>query len=176
MKGDTQERRLLEVFRELGFLAIRAPGSGTGDWEQPDVMAAQGGVTVAVELKAGSNPRNLKGDEVNALYRFADAYWAAALVGIRYKGDRTFYLADPHRLERTDAGRYSIPNSPERVPWTVAIPYGVYDCGDAAPDDPRFAGDDSPPEFVEWLDAVAHRQQGVDVCRGVIDTDGGGGA
>jgi Holliday junction resolvase len=178
MNGDTQERDLMAVFRGHGYIPMRSPGSGTGDWDQPDVMAARQGIVVVTELKSGGPPSNVEDHEVDALARFADAYWGAALIGIRYKGDRTFYLVRPSQLDRTPSGHYSIPSSQDDLPWDVALPYTVDDDEGTIPRKEVgdhgivFAGDDTPPRLSDWIDAVAAEQQGFDVRRGVIDQSG----
>lgn len=172
----------MAVLRGHGFIPIRAPASGTGDWDLPDVLAAQQGILLATELKSGGNPKNVQDDEVQALDRVADAFWAASLVAVRYKGDRTFYLALPDRMERTPSGHYSIPKSEANLPWSVALPYQVLDADDVDDDDERvqprmdvgddgvvFAGDDPPPSLADWLDSVTADQQGFGVRRGVVD-------
>lgn len=174
MKGDTQERHLMAVLRGHDFIPMRSPGSGTGDWEQPDVLAAQEGVILATELKSGANPRNLRAEEVDALVRFADAFLAAAVVAVRYKGDRTFYLVPPDLLDRTDSGRYSIPSNASDLPWVVALPYTEDDDGVRPEYDVGNRGvvydvDDHPPNFSDFVDALTARQQGFQVRNGIID-------
>lgn len=178
MKGDTQERELMAVLRGHGFIPMRSPGSGTGDWEQPDVLAGQQGVVLAGELKSGANPRNLDEAEVDALERFADAFWAAALVAVRYKGDRTFYLVPPALLDRTDAGRYSLPSKPSTLPWVCALPYTKGDDGveprkDIGDQGIVYDTDEKPPTLADWLDTLTAEQQGFHVRRGIVDLNGG---
>lgn len=172
MNGDTQERRLLGAFLDLGYVPMRSPGSGTGDWEQPDVIAAKDGVPVVVELRSGAKPKNLDESKVDALMTVADAHWAAGLIGIRYKGDRTFYLVVPDALDRTNSGKYSLPNRPSDCPWAVAIPFDV-NGGNVDADQPQFATGEIPPSLKDWLDALAARQQGFQVRRGVFDRQRG---
>ena len=176
MNGSTMERELMAVLRGHGFVPIRAPASGTGDWDLPDVLAARDGVVVAIELKSGANPRNVENSEVEALRRVGGAFWAASLIAVRYKGDRTFYLSLPESMSRTDSGNYSIPNGAARLPWAVSLPYkvdadhGVIPRHDTGDDGVVHAGmRDGPPTLSDWLDAVTAKQQGFDVRRGVID-------
>lgn len=186
MNGSTMERELLAVLRGHDFVTTRTPGSGTGDWDMPDALAARDGVLLACELKSGENPRNIMEAEADALRRVADGFWAAALAGVRYKRDRTFYFVPIDAMARTDAGNYSIPNDPERLPWVAALPYTkgsdgvrpiyqVVDEPDSASttDVPRvdFATDDEPPDFTAWLDALTAAQQGFHVRQGLVDAD-----
>lgn len=186
MKGGEQERILARLLYRHGFMPIRSPASGTAPREQPDVLAAQQGIAVALELKTGGPPRNPDEQEVEDLMAFADAFWASGLVAARFKGDRTFYLALPKTLDRTPSGNYSIPSDPDDFPWSVALPYDFVDPQDV--DDPdeeptgivpkRDQGIDgvvyaraleAPPNLADWLDAVAAMQQGYQVRRGVVD-------
>lgn len=176
MDGSQEERNLMAVLRGHGFIPLRAPGSGTGDWDLPDVLAAQQGILVATELKSGARPRNLDREEVEALQRVADAFWAASLVGVRYKGDRTFYFADPARLDRTDSGKFSLPGDPERLDWSVALPWTRDDGGGVVPlttdsGEPQviYATEETAPGLPEWLDALTAQQQGFQVRHGVLD-------
>jgi Holliday junction resolvase len=175
MNGSTMERELMAVLRDHSFIPIRAPGSGTGDWDLPDVLAAQQGVLMAGELKSGADPRNLEPEEVQALQRVADAYWAAALAVVRYKGDRTFYLTPVDALERTESGNFSLPQE-SNLPWTAALPYTKGDDGVEARTGVGdhgivYATDDPPPTLADYLDAVTASQQGYNVRRGVVDLD-----
>lgn len=163
----------MAVLRDHGFIPLRAPGSGTGDWDLPDVLAAQQGVVFVGELKSGDDPRNLEPEEVQALQRVADAYWGAALAVVRYKGDRTFYLAPVDALSRTDSGNYSLPQE-SNLPWVAALPYTRGDDGVEARSDVGdhgvvYASDDPPPTLADFLEAVTASQQGYNVRRGVID-------
>lgn len=172
----------MAVLRGHGFVPIRAPGSGTGDWDLPDVLAGQDGILMASELKSGKPPKNVRDHEVDALNRVADAFIAASLVVVRYSGDRTFYLCDPARMKRTPSGHYSIPSDESRLPWSAALPYQVLDADEVDDDEDRvqpqfdvgvdgvvYATDDPPPSFTDWLDALTAEQQGYRVRRGVVD-------
>lgn len=179
MNGSDQERYLMAVLRCHAFIPMRSPGSGTGDWQQPDVMAGQQGIVLATELKSGAKPKNIKEDEIEALDDFAEAFWATKLVAVRYKGDRTFYLVRPSKMSRTDGGRYSIPSDESRLPWDVALPYTMGDDGveirrDVGDNGVVFDVDDAPPSLADWLDALAADQHGYDVRRGVVDSKSDG--
>jgi Holliday junction resolvase len=172
MNGADQERALMAVLRAHQFVPMRSPGSGTGDWEQPDVLAADDGVTLAVELKSGGAPSNVQEHEVAALRTFADAFRAAAMVAVRYKGDRTFYLTRPQAMERTPSAHYSVPSAPQRLPWSIALPYRRTDDGVVptfnTDDGVRFASADVTPDLRDWLDALTAAQRGRDIRRGVL--------
>lgn len=132
MNGDQQERDWMRCLSNLGWTGLRSPASGTAPREQPDVMVAKAGVILVSELKSGANPRNPTDREVQDLKTFADAFGGAAVIAVRYKRDRTFYLVPPEAMARTDSGNYSIPNDPSRLPWFAKVEYTI----DTDPDDP----------------------------------------
>lgn len=139
MNGDQQERDLMRCLAVLDWAGLRSPASGTAPREQPDVMAAKRGVILVAELKSGVNPRNPTDAEIRDLSTFADAFGGAAVIAARYKGDRTFYLAPPEALARTNSGNYSIPNAPERLPWSAKIQYTIdHDLSDPDVDGPVY--------------------------------------
>lgn len=119
----------MAVLRAFGFVTLRAPGSGTGDFDLPDVLAASHGVVLVTEAKAGGPPRNVRCDEVAALRRVADGFLGTALITARYKGDRTFYLARPSDMDWTPSDNYSIPGDEADLPWSLSLPYGMGDDG-----------------------------------------------
>jgi Holliday junction resolvase len=179
MNGTDAERHLLSVCRSLQYKSMRSPGSGTGDWDMPDVIAGREGILFVSELKAGDPPSNVQDTEVQALRRFGNAFGAAILLAARWKGDRTFYFAPPELCERTPSGHYSIPSSPDDWPWRFAIPYqestddaltweadtGVGQNGILYSD----SVDQTPPTLRDFMDAVTAAQQGFDVRNGIID-------
>lgn len=179
MNGTRMERDLMAVLRGHGFRTMRSPGSGTGDFDQPDVMAGSDGVGVVIELKSGANPKNVRKHEVDALQAFADDFMAAAMIGVRYKGDRAVYLVQPEAMSRTPSGHYSIPKNESDLPWDVCLPYtddddGVIPLAEVGnggviyPND-DLAVPDPAPTLRDWLDAMTAAQQGFAVRRGIVD-------
>jgi len=123
-QGTVRENELVRILDALGFSVIRSPSSGSRTKrEQPDILASKGGWAIALESKYGDPPSNLDADEVPALQDFADDYEAPAVVSLRYKRDKTFYLVDPWSLDRTDSGNYSVPSDHTQVAWGVRIEY-----------------------------------------------------
>lgn len=110
MNGSNAERRLCAILRSGGWHAHRAGASGGGtDADLPDLAAAKSGVGVAIELKSSKGERvYLDADEIEALERYAVAFGLRAAVGVRWSGERAFYLYDPSTLHRTDAGKYRV--------------------------------------------------------------------
>jgi Holliday junction resolvase len=81
----------------------------------PDVLVGGGPPVLdtpwAVELKS-KDPDDgsiyVPSEEVDALLRFADAFDAEPLIGVRWDEDTTWYLDDPDVFYRTDAGSVRI--------------------------------------------------------------------
>lgn len=123
-QGTVRENELVRIFDALGFSVIRSPSSGSRTTrEQPDVLASKRGWAIALESKYGDPPSNLDADEIPALQDFADDYRAPAVVALRYKRDKTFYLVDPWSLDRTESGNFSVPSDVQSVAWSVRIEY-----------------------------------------------------
>lgn len=101
--GVRSERRLARFFDTAGWAVMRSPASGsrTGR-DQPDVFAGRGGERVAIELKtvAAGDTAYVDAEEVDALERFSGRVDAEAVIGVRWKRDRTFYLFTTGELPR----------------------------------------------------------------------------
>lgn len=123
-QGTKRENELVRILDALGFSVIRSPSSGSRtEREQPDVLASKSGWAIALESKYGDPPTNLGVEEVPGLQEFADDYLAPAVVSLRYKRDKTFYLVDPWTFDRTDSGNFSVPSDVGNVAWSVSIAY-----------------------------------------------------
>lgn len=108
-KGDRRERELVNRLDGLGFAVMRAPASGSAtSRELPDVLAGDGSVFYAIEVKASAgDPIYLEGEEVEALVYFARNFGAKPRVGVRFdREDWSFF--HPHDLYRTDGGNYRV--------------------------------------------------------------------
>jgi Holliday junction resolvase len=130
MAGDRYERELVNTLDACGFVAMRAPASGSStERDLPDVLAMRAAERVdeftpdaypptalvfAVEVKATSkNAAYVEPAEVAALERFADTAGAETLLGARFKnnGEKRTYLVRPENAGRTqgdDLGNYSV--------------------------------------------------------------------
>ena len=104
-KGARRERELISELDAHGFVAMRAPSSGSATpRELPDAIAGNGDVALAIEAKASSgDPIYLSGEEIEALEYFARNFGAVALVGVRFDYcDWRFF--DPDDLHATEGG------------------------------------------------------------------------
>lgn len=128
-QGTKRENELVLCLDALGFAVVRSPASGSRtDRDQPDVLASDKPSTFskrayAFEAKYGDPPSNLSPDEVDALVRVAKKFDAWEYIALRFKRDVSFYLVDPSNLERTDAGNYSVPSSPDSIDWDFRLGY-----------------------------------------------------
>lgn len=107
-KGTRGEHELLGKFEEEGFYGIRAPASGTGDRELPDLFVGNGESFIALEVKRVAPPRKyINGHEVNDLQKFAEAFTARHLIAIRFDYGDWWFLC-PKDLHETDGGQYRV--------------------------------------------------------------------
>jgi len=132
-KGSRRERELVGYFREGDHgTAIRIPASGSAtDMDLPDVLVGFRITAVedlwAAELKTGNPDSNiyLQEDEADALARFASAFGAKPLVGVRWDHDTTWYLEDVYALPTTDGGSVRLdPDKRDSFSRTVERPDG----------------------------------------------------
>ena len=108
-KGDRRERELVNRLDAAGFAVIRAPASGSATQrEQPDLLAGNGDVFYAVEVKSSAgNPIYLTGEEVEALIYFSRNFGAKARIGVRFDRE-DWYFFHPGDLYVTDGGNYRV--------------------------------------------------------------------
>ena len=134
------ERELVSTLDECGYVAMRAPSSGSAtDRDLPDLLAGRGdkfhsfedtpaSFALAIEHKSTSATTAYADEgEVEALVRFAEAFGAVPLVGARFKtqaAGKYHYLVEPSECRRTqgdDAGNYGVPkaDASERASFVV---------------------------------------------------------
>lgn len=111
-KGTRIERELVNLLRDLGFMVLRSPASGSAtEAVLPDVTAGNGeDCILALELKAwkGDRAEYFEEAEVAALVTFARRFHedCVPLLAIRWNRDTNIYVrhAEDERLHRTDSG------------------------------------------------------------------------
>jgi Holliday junction resolvase len=108
-KGDRRERELVNRLDELGFAVMRAPASGSAtSRELPDVLAGDGTVFYAIEVKASAEkPIYLDEKEVYDLVYFGRNFGAEPRIGVRFD-EQDWAFFDPEALYRTEAGNYRV--------------------------------------------------------------------
>jgi len=116
MKGTKYERNLEATLREYGFATLRAPGSGTGPHNRPDVFAIKtiehGRQAFGFELKASKDGNaSFKEAEIDDLKAWCDKGDVAAYVGIspdkRKSEHDSDYYVHIDDLHETKQGNYS---------------------------------------------------------------------
>jgi Holliday junction resolvase len=119
-KGDRRERELVTELDDLGWGVMRAPASGSATQrELPDVLAGNGEVFYAIEVKAtNGDPVYIDQHEIEDLVYFADKFGAGPRVALRpdeENGDPSygewwdgFYFMPPEGLHQTPEGNYRI--------------------------------------------------------------------
>ncbi|QPL12256.1 holliday junction DNA helicase [Halorubrum phage Hardycor1] len=125
MGGARYERELVNALDRHGYVAMRAPSSGSATTRDlPDVLALRSVTTasgrvrsevLAVEVKSTSaTTAYAEQAEGEALERFADEAGATAYVSARFKrqgSDKRHYLVPLDACRMTDAGSYGVPES-----------------------------------------------------------------
>lgn len=108
-KGDRRERELVNALDEAGYAVMRAPASGSATQrELPDVLAGNGEVFYAIEVKSSAEqPIYLTGEEVEALVYFSRNFGAKARIGVRFDREDWFFF-HPGELHVTDGGNYRV--------------------------------------------------------------------
>lgn len=108
-KGDRRERELVNRLDEEGFAVMRAPASGGATQrELPDVLAGNGDVFYAIEVKSSSgDPIYLTGEEVEALVYFSQNFGAKPKIGVRFDREDWFFF-HPADVHRTKGGNYRV--------------------------------------------------------------------
>lgn len=111
-KGSDRERDLVNMFYDMDWGVMRAPGSGGGtEREQPDILAGKSSKDMYIAIEAKSTKQDYKyveKEEVNQLYMFCEKFGVdKCRIGFRfnYKDWRFF---EPSNLSRTSSGKYSM--------------------------------------------------------------------
>jgi len=103
-KGYRFERELVDMLWNLGFAAVRVPGSGVMSKPAPDVIAGNGSRYLAIQIKMRSKlPLYFREKEVDDLVKFSKIFGAEPVLAVRlpYKG---WKFLKPEMLKRTDKG------------------------------------------------------------------------
>jgi len=110
-KGDRRERELVNELDDHDFAVMRAPASGSAtSRELPDVLAGNGTVFYAIEVKASAGgPIYLDEKEIYDLVYFGRNFGAEPYIGVRFDRQR-WYFFDPRgdEIHQTDGGNYRV--------------------------------------------------------------------
>jgi len=103
-KGTKFERELIHILWKNGFAAIRAAGSGVTSYPCPDVLASNGKIVLAFEVKARVNlPLYLTEQKVKELVMFSNLFGAKPYIALRLSR-RGWRFIDVSRLIKTPKG------------------------------------------------------------------------
>lgn len=92
-KGSDAERDLIHKFHAAGWSAIRSAGSGSMQYESPDVLAGNNLRRIAIECKATRDVKKyLTKKEVDELVHFANNFGAEPWLGIKFDRMEWFFL------------------------------------------------------------------------------------
>jgi len=103
-KGTRVERELINLLWENGFAAVRVAGSGSMSFPCPDVVASNGKIVLAFEVKTRSKlPLYLTYQEVKELVMFSNLFGAEPYIALRMPRKGWFFI-EVKSLARTSKG------------------------------------------------------------------------
>ncbi len=103
-KGTKFERELIHILWENGFAAIRAAGSGATTYPCPDILASNGKIVLAFEVKARvSLPLYLTEQKVKELVMFSNLFGAKPYIALKVSR-RGWRFIEVSRLIKTPKG------------------------------------------------------------------------
>lgn len=108
-KGSREERELVNMLWEADCAAMRAPASGGATKNPlPDVIAGNGKIYLAIEVKSTSSERiYIDSGKINALLEFSQIFGAEPYVGAKFKREKWRFVSIEH-LYRTKKENYRL--------------------------------------------------------------------
>jgi len=92
-KGTNGEREVIRSFWSLGWVAMRAAGSGSTHYPCPDIIAGKLGKRIVVECKVTAEKRKyFTIDEINQLVYFASHFGAEPFVAVKFPQKSWFFF------------------------------------------------------------------------------------
>ena len=93
-KGTKGERDLVHLFWANGYVAIRAPGSGSIKYPCPDIIAGTPTRKLAIESKVCSDSaKYFPKDEIAQLKEFASRFGAEPWIAIKFSGKEWAFMS-----------------------------------------------------------------------------------
>jgi Holliday junction resolvase len=84
-KGAAYERELMAILCAKGFAAARIAGSGKAKVEEPDLIAGNCKIILAIECKySGTNYKTVSMEQANDLVKFSKCFGARAILAFRF--------------------------------------------------------------------------------------------
>jgi Holliday junction resolvase len=108
-KGSREERELVKMLWDAGCAAMRAPASGGATKNPlPDVLAGNGNLYLAIEVKSSSKERiYIKSDKISDLCEFSDIFGAEPFIGAKFKRE-SWRFVRPQDLIITKQNNYKV--------------------------------------------------------------------
>jgi len=100
-KGSNAERDLLHSFWNSGWACMRAAGSGSICWPEPDLIAGKNKKIFAIECKtSGDEAKYIEKREVEELIHFSKLMEAEPLLAIRFNNRKWKFLKPEEMTEK----------------------------------------------------------------------------
>jgi len=108
-KGSREERELVNMLWEADCAAMRAPASGGATKNPlPDVIAGNGNIYLAIEVKSTSQERiYIDSGKIDALLEFSSKFGAQPYVGAKFKREKWRFISINH-LYKTKKENYRL--------------------------------------------------------------------
>ena len=107
-KGSRAERELVHRFWDIGFGALRCPGSGSTPLPSPDILATDSKRYLAIECKSIKNSqKTFKPEEIEQLIEFSTKFGAEPWIGMKFN-HKGWYFIEPKDIKKTKSNNYSI--------------------------------------------------------------------
>lgn len=108
-KGSREERELVKMLWEADCAAMRAPASGGATKKPlPDVLAGNGKIYLAIEVKSTSSDRiYIDSGKIKALLEFSGKFGALPYVGAKFKREKWRFISIEH-LYKTKQENYRV--------------------------------------------------------------------
>ena len=107
--GTREERELVKMLWDADFAAMRAPASGGATKKPlPDVIAGNGSIYLAIEVKSTSLERiYINAEKIDGLKEFAELFGAKPYVGIKFLRKKWRFIC-PEDLYKTKNNNYRL--------------------------------------------------------------------
>lgn len=107
-KGINAERELLHKFWANGFIAMRAPASGSMRYPCPDLLVGNALRKLAIECKTTSSSKQyISSDQIENLKKFSSIFAAEAWVAVKFAGEGWYFL-NVEDLKQTEGSNYVV--------------------------------------------------------------------
>ncbi|WP_318249160.1 Holliday junction resolvase Hjc [Geoglobus acetivorans] len=103
-KGTHYERELVHLLWDEGFAAIRSAGSGSMQYPSPDILAGNGAIFLAIEVKVREKlPLYISAEKLRELVMFSNLFGAKPIIALKVKKEKWRFF-ELEMLEETKKG------------------------------------------------------------------------